>query len=146
MPYIEGLVLESVRMMMGRCFGIPHRALRDTTLAGYNIPKDTMVIANKHGVLRGKESGWDDPEAFKPERYIKGGHIYLPDNYLPFGFGKRRCMGETLAKANLFLFFSSLLQNFNFEVPPGQEPPSTFCYDGVTPSPKPYDAYVTIRQ
>lgn len=44
MPYMEGLVLESVRMMMGRCFGIPHRALRDTTLAGYNIPKVCLNI------------------------------------------------------------------------------------------------------
>lgn len=39
MPYMEAIVLESVRMFMSRTFGIPHRALKDTTLMDYNIPK-----------------------------------------------------------------------------------------------------------
>lgn len=39
MPYLEALVLESVRVFMGRTFSIPHRALKDTTLQGYHIPK-----------------------------------------------------------------------------------------------------------
>lgn len=104
-----------------------------------------MVIANKHGILRGSESGLKDPDAFKPDRYIKNGHITLGDNYMPFGFGKRRCMGETLAKANLFIFFASLLQNFNFEVPEGCLPPTTDCDDGVTPTPKPYSAHISFR-
>lgn len=59
--------------------------------------------------------------------------------------GKHRCMGETLAKSNVFLFTASLLQNFNFSVPPGSLPPSTDAVDGVTPSPKPFQALVTPR-
>ena len=39
MPYIEAIVLESVRVFMGRTFSIPHRALKDCTLQGYYIPK-----------------------------------------------------------------------------------------------------------
>lgn len=39
MPYCEAVIHESVRHFMGRTFGVPHRALRDTTLAGYYIPK-----------------------------------------------------------------------------------------------------------
>lgn len=39
MPYNEAIVHECIRHFMGRTFGVPHRALRDTTLAGYNIPK-----------------------------------------------------------------------------------------------------------
>lgn len=105
-----------------------------------------MVIANKHGILRGSESGLKDPDAFMPERYMdKNGHVALGDNYMPFGFGKRRCLGETLAKGNLFLFFASLLQNFNFVVPPGDAPPSTVCQDGVTPTPQPFNGLITLR-
>lgn len=104
-----------------------------------------MVIANKYEILRGGESGLPDPDAFRPDRFIKDGHVYIPDNYLPFGFGKRRCLGESLAKANLFLFFCSLLQKLNFRVPEGEQPPTTVCDDGVTPSPKPYRACVTLR-
>lgn len=39
MPYCEAVVLEGVRLFMASTFGIPHRALRDTKLRGYNIPK-----------------------------------------------------------------------------------------------------------
>jgi cytochrome P450 len=59
--------------------------------------------------------------------------------------GKHRCMGETLAKSNVFLFTASLLQKFNFSIPPGSPPPSTEVVDGVTPSPKPFHALVTLR-
>jgi hypothetical protein len=54
-------------------------------------------------------------------------------------------MGETLAKSNVFLFTASLLQNFNFSIPPGSLPPTTEAIDGVTPSPKPFQALVTSR-
>lgn len=39
MPYVEAVVLESVRVFMGRTFSIPHRALRDCMVQGYHIPK-----------------------------------------------------------------------------------------------------------
>ncbi|XP_047115409.1 probable cytochrome P450 303a1 [Schistocerca piceifrons] len=145
MPYMEACMLESVRMFMGRTFSIPHRALKDTELLGYSIPKDTMVICNFHCTLMDKEI-WGDPEAFRPERFIDAeGKVVIPEEYTPFGFGKHRCMGETLAKSNVFIFMSSLLQNFNFEVPPNQVPPSTDAIDGVTPSPRPYSALVKLR-
>jgi cytochrome P450 len=145
MPYMEAIVLESVRMFMGRTFSIPHRALKDTELQGYDIPKDTMVICNFNGNLMDKDF-WGDPDVFRPERFIDAqGSIFIPDQYTPFGFGKHRCMGETLAKSNVFLFTASLLQNFNFTVPPGSLPPTTDGVDGVTPSPKPFQALVTPR-
>lgn len=48
MPYCEATVLEAVRMFMGYTFGIPHRALRDTTLCGYHIPKVKLKLNEKH--------------------------------------------------------------------------------------------------
>ncbi|KDR10510.1 probable cytochrome P450 303a1 isoform X2 [Zootermopsis nevadensis] len=145
MPYMEAIVLESVRMFMGRTFSIPHRALKDTELQGYHIPKDTMVICNFNGSLMDK-GFWGDPDVFRPDRFIDSqGSVIIPDQYTPFGFGKHRCMGETLAKSNVFLFTASLLQNFNFSIPPGTVPPSTDCIDGVTPAPKPFQALVTVR-
>lgn len=49
MPYLEALVLESVRVFMGRTFSIPHRALKNTTLQGYYIPKVSMP--NIHDIM-----------------------------------------------------------------------------------------------
>nr|WBY51147.1 cytochrome P-450 [Holotrichia parallela] len=146
MPYMEGVVYEAIRMFIGRGLGVPHRALKDTTLCGYFIPKNTMVIPNFYGILRGSEFSWNDPDEFRPDRFIKDGKIILlPENFIPFGLGKRRCMGETLAKANLFLFISALLQNFTFSVPPGCSPPSVVCNPGVTPGPKPFKALFKLR-
>nr|CAD7450965.1 unnamed protein product [Timema bartmani] len=145
MPYMEAMVLESVRMFMGRTFSIPHRAVKDTTLQGYNIPKDTMVICNFNGTLMNK-TFWGDPENFRPERFLdEDGKVVIPDYYTPFGFGKHRCMGETLAKSNVFLFMAALLQNFTFSTPVGTMPPSTEAVDGVTPSPRPFQALVLPR-
>jgi len=62
-----------------------------------------------------------------------------------FFLGKHRCMGQTLARSNIFLFSACLLQNFDFSVPDGQEPPSTLGVDGVTPSPGEFNAYVSLR-
>ena len=90
MPYLEAMSLESVRVFMGRTFGIPHRALRDTTLQGYKIPKDTMLTANFHNVLMG-EKYFDDPNEFKPERFLDSkGNLSIPDQYLPFGWGNQK--------------------------------------------------------
>jgi cytochrome P450 len=104
-----------------------------------------MVIANLHGAMMGPDSGVEDPEIFRPERHMKNGKITLADTYIPFGFGKHRCLGESLARANIFLFTSALLQHFNFSISPGC-PPSTECIDGVTPGPLPFKALITPRK
>lgn len=106
-----------------------------------------MVIPNFYGILRGSEFIWDDPDEFRPDRYIQNGKINsLPENFIPFGMGKRRCMGETLAKANLFIFITALLQNFTFTIPPNCDPPSLLCDPGVTPGPKPFKALFKLRE
>jgi len=59
--------------------------------------------------------------------------------------GKRRCLGETLARSSLFLFFSTLLHNFFISVPSGYPTPSVDSYDGITLSPKPFYARLVPR-
>jgi cytochrome P450 len=72
--------------------------------------------------------------------------IYIMYKYLCVHIiGKHRCMGQTLARSNIFLFSACLLQNFDFSVPAGQAPPSTLGVDGVTPSPGEFSAYVSLR-
>ncbi|XP_067003245.1 probable cytochrome P450 303a1 [Anabrus simplex] len=145
LPYVDALSLESLRMFMGRGFGVPHRTLKDTELQGYHIPKDTMILCNFHITLMDKKT-WGDPEAFRPDRFLdEEGKLSVPEQFTPFGLGKHRCMGENMAKANVFLFMATLLQNFNFSLPPDTPPPTTEHIDGVTPSPKPFEALITLR-
>jgi cytochrome P450 len=51
---------------------------------------------------------------------------------IPFGLGKRQCMGEQLARAELFILFVTLLQKFTFSAIPGQPMPSVEYTFGVT--------------
>ncbi|XP_075990873.1 putative cytochrome P450 303a1 [Anticarsia gemmatalis] len=144
MPYNEAIVHESVRHFMGRTFGVPHRALTNTRLAGYNIPKDTMVVSNYTNILM-NENYFPDPYAFRPERFLYNGKIYLPDCYFPFGLAKHRCMGDVLAKCNIFTFTTTLLQKFTFLPVAGEPLPSQVHIDGATPSAAPFKAVLVPR-
>nr|XP_023019296.1 probable cytochrome P450 303a1 [Leptinotarsa decemlineata] len=135
MPYVECVVMESLRMFGGRCFTVPHRALKDTELFGYSIPKDVLVIGNLYGAMLEEGGSFEEPAMFKPERFLKNGKISLPEDFLPFGIGKRRCLGESLARANVFLFIAALLQKFTFSISP-EHPPTTEWKDGITPTSK----------
>jgi len=73
--------------------------------------------------------------------YIKHKMIY----WLVFIAGKRQCLGEALARNNLFLFFAGILQKFNLSVPPGEQPPSIDPTGGFTLAPKHFRAQITPR-
>ncbi|XP_058820526.1 probable cytochrome P450 303a1 isoform X2 [Topomyia yanbarensis] len=142
MPYCEAVVYEALRMFMSNTFGIPHRALRDTKLCGYDIPKDTMLVGMFRGMMLNE---WEYPHSFVPERFLKDGKIVIPPQFHPFGVGRHRCMGEMMGKANLFLFLTTLFQSFSFFVPEGEPIPTDDPIDGATPSVRQYTALVIPR-
>lgn len=145
MPYCEAIVLESLRVFMSYTFGIAHRALRDTKLSGYDIPKDTMVVAMFSGMMNDSKIT-KNPLDFDPENFLdENGKLLIPEKYYPFGLGKHRCIGEMLAKSNLFLLCTTLLQNFYFDVPLGHDLPSVAPVDGATPSVKDFTALIIPR-
>lgn len=68
---------------------------------------------------------WDEPERFNPSRFLNSeGSVTKPEYFMPFGVGRRMCLGDVLARMELFLFFSSLLHVYNLELPPGETLPS----------------------
>ncbi|XP_013396172.1 cytochrome P450 2D16 isoform X2 [Lingula anatina] len=112
MPFTEATVLEVFRMSPVAPLGVPHATSETTILAGYTIPKDTMIVADFYRILH-DENNFQDPYKFKPERWLDGD-------------GPRVCLGKGLAEMELFIFLTTLLQNFTFKVPEGEKPP-----DGV---------------
>ena len=62
---------------------------------------------------------------------------------MPFGLGKRQCLGEPLARAELMIIFTSCLQHFTFTPIPGQPPPTLQAIYGATTQPTPYKVRVT---
>ncbi|KAK3093488.1 hypothetical protein FSP39_016334, partial [Pinctada imbricata] len=118
--FTEACVMETMRMGSVASIGLPHSTICDTTVGGYDIPKNTTVIIN-HWALHNDASFWKDVDKFDPYRYLtKEGKMDMkPDNWLPFSAGRRVCLGEPVARTELLLIASNLLQNFRFKAPPG---------------------------
>ncbi|XP_075279757.1 steroid 17-alpha-hydroxylase/17,20 lyase isoform X2 [Opisthocomus hoazin] len=126
LPYLEATISEVLRIRPVSPLLIPHVSLADTSIGEYSIPKGARVVINLWSVHHDEEE-WDKPEEFNPGRFLdeRGQHIHSPSpSYLPFGAGIRVCLGEVLAKMELFLFLAWVLQRFTLECPQGQPLPS----------------------
>ncbi|XP_072040994.1 cytochrome P450 2U1-like [Amphiura filiformis] len=124
--------------------GVPHEVVDDTFLQGYAIPKGAIILANIWAIHHDPEV-WTNPEEFRPERFLDDeGNICQPKEYMPFSVGLRKCVGENLAKKELFIVFSSLLHRFTFKTPPGVET-SLEGTLGASFVPKPYEIIVINR-
>ncbi|KAI9390929.1 hypothetical protein POPTR_007G016400v4 [Populus trichocarpa] len=101
-----------------------HETSEDAEVAGYFIPKQTRVMINAYAIGRDKNS-WEDPDAFKPSRFMKPG---VPDfkgnhfEFIPFGSGRRSCPGMQLGLYTLDLAVAHLLHCFTWELPDGMKP------------------------
>ncbi|NXI65579.1 CP1A4 protein, partial [Anseranas semipalmata] len=124
LPYTEAFILEMFRHSSFLPFTIPHRTTKATVLNGYYIPKDICVFINQWQVNH-DEKLWKDPSAFKPERFLKASGTEInkmeSDKVLTFGLGKRRCIGESIGRWEVFLFLTILLQQLEFSLAPGEE-------------------------
>ncbi|XP_048791297.1 cytochrome P450 2K6-like isoform X2 [Lagopus muta] len=122
MPYTDAVVHEIQRFANILPLNLPHETTMDVAIKGYFIPKGTYVIPLLNSVLQDKTQ-WEKPCSFYPEHFLNSeGKFVKKDAFMPFSAGRRICAGETLAKMELFLFFTSLLQRFTFQPPPGVSP------------------------
>ncbi|XP_034485747.1 probable cytochrome P450 304a1 [Drosophila innubila] len=124
MPYTEATIRENLRIETLVPSDIPHKAMVDTELLGYSIPKGTIVIPSLYAYHLDKRV-WKDPENFRPERFLdeNGKFCLKSDVSLPFGAGKRLCAGETFARNMLFLMTTAMLQSFDYTLAPGDSLP-----------------------
>ncbi|XP_068827246.1 cytochrome P450 2D14-like isoform X3 [Capricornis sumatraensis] len=145
MPFTVAVVHEVQRFADIIPLGVPHMTSRDIEVQGFHVPKGTTLITNLSSVLK-DETLWEKPFRFHPEHFLDAqGRFVKQEAFIPFSAGRRACLGEPLARMELFLFFTSLLQHFSFSVPAGQPRPSNHGVFAFLVTPAPYQLCAVPR-
>ena len=130
LPFTRDVVAESMRLrppawILGR------RVIRPMRLGDWDVPAGSVLLAAQIVTHRNPRH-WNDPEAFRPERWSNGETAALPKGaYFPFGGGNRICIGESFAWTEAVLVLATLARRIRFH--------------GLDPSPVPLDPLVTLR-
>ncbi|XP_055983982.1 steroid 21-hydroxylase [Sorex fumeus] len=120
LPLLNATISEVMRLRPVVPLGLPHRTMRPTSILGYDIPRDTVVIPNLQGALL-DPTIWEQPRMFRPDRFLDpAGSTSV--NSLVFGCGPRSCLGEPLARVEIFQVLVHLLQAFTLLPPEGALP------------------------
>ncbi|BFZ06894.1 hypothetical protein BsWGS_09933 [Bradybaena similaris] len=134
--YLRAVIMETQRLGSIVPLSLTHMVSEEATLRGYTLPKGTWVIPNLDSVLHDKNIWGEDVLRFRPERFIDDqGKLKNPEEFIPFSMGRRACLGESLAKMELFLFLSNMFQRFKFlPANPDSIPPVAYrCAIVMTP-------------
>ncbi|CAI5684568.1 unnamed protein product [Oreochromis niloticus] len=119
LPFTNAVIHETQRLTAIAALGLPHRTSQDITFRGHFIKKGTAVYPFLLSVLS-DESEWEKPYTFYPEHFLdKDGKFIQRDAFMAFSAGRRICLGASLARMELFIFFTFLLQHFRITLPPG---------------------------
>jgi cytochrome P450 len=132
MPYLEAVIKETMRIAP-----LPSMELRKmgetTVIDGKQIPRNYMVL---NSIRRTHEedpatfmedgSHMDLFKGFKPERWLPNDQkdndgLRVPEEYIPWGYGVRRCVGERLAMAEMKIFLATLARHIDFELVQGDK-------------------------
>jgi len=144
LPYTEATCNEILRYCNVVPVVAPRMTSKDIQVGAYTLREGTTVITNTYSVHMDPDH-WKDPHVFNPSRFLDSQGVFRQDERnIPFGIGKRRCLGEGLARMENFLFFANLLLNFSFTGTDGVEP-SLEPVVGFSNGPQPYSTTVQSR-
>ncbi|KAJ3683479.1 hypothetical protein LUZ60_013706 [Juncus effusus] len=122
MSYLTAIITETFRLHPPTPLLLPRESMEYCQIEGYDIPKGSRVFVNTFAIGRDPEI-WDNPEEFRPERFINNPYNYIGNNceIFPFGGGRRICPGLQIANLALELALANLVRRFDWELPNGQK-------------------------
>ena len=142
--YLNAVVAETQRYCNLIALNLIHKTAKDVEIHGYHIPEGTL-ITHQIGTVMKDDRYFKDPETFNPERFLdEHGKFFSPPELIPFGIGKRSCLGEGLARMELFLFTANIFNHMKLKRPDGKP----ICEDkivGMASIPKPWTCSLEFR-
>ncbi|XP_073531399.1 cytochrome P450 2J2-like [Phyllobates terribilis] len=138
MPYTYAVIHEVQRFSTVVPLGLPRQCTQDIKLNDYSIRKGTIIIANLSSVNMDSKQ-WKFPDTFNPSNFLdEEGNFQANKAFIPFSAGHRMCMGEQMARIELFIFFTSLMKTLSFHLPQGVTEVDMSGIFGTTFKPHPY--------
>ncbi|XP_031465832.1 cytochrome P450 2C31-like [Phasianus colchicus] len=123
LPYTDAVIHEVQRHLDLIPLGFVRSVTRDTPFRGYIIPKGSTIYPLLSSALKDPHY-FPNPERFDPQHFLDSeGKFRRCEAFMPFSAGRRMCLGEPLARTQIFIFITALLQRFRLCPPPGEEPP-----------------------
>ena len=113
LKYTEMIAKEAMRLYPP-AYAVGREAIEETEIGGFRVPKGTQLFAFQWVTHRDPRY-FDDPAAFKPERWTSENSEPLPKYaYFPFGGGPRQCIGNYFAMMEIVLLLATIGQRFRF--------------------------------
>ncbi|CAI9573105.1 unnamed protein product [Staurois parvus] len=117
MPYTDAVIHEIHRYADVLPMNLPHEVCIPLRTLSFTFWKGTDVLAPLSFVLRDPKY-FPEPFTFTPERFLdENGRLKKNEAFLVFSAGKRMCLGDGLARQEIFLTLTTLLQNFDISSP-----------------------------
>ncbi|CAL4898256.1 unnamed protein product [Urochloa decumbens] len=120
LPYLRCVITETLRLKPPAPSHVPHEVTQDCVIAGYAVERGAMVLVDVYHMQR-DPSMWEEPERFKPERFMNGKADGEGRWMMPFGMGRRSCPGEGLAMRTVGVALGVMVQCFEWERQGGGE-------------------------
>ncbi|KAL1534729.1 unspecific monooxygenase [Salvia divinorum] len=120
MHYLKAVIKETFRYHPPVPLLVPRVASKDVKIKGYDVEAGTVVMINAWAIGRDVVS-WNEPEKFKPERFLNSSIDFkgLNFEFVPFGTGRRACPGAAFAVATIEFVLASLVQKFDWKLGDG---------------------------
>ncbi|MCB9677730.1 MAG: cytochrome P450 [Alphaproteobacteria bacterium] len=119
LPFTRAVVQESLRLYPPAWI-LARTAVEDHDLGGRRIHTDEVVFTLPY-LLHRHPGWWDEPEAFRPERFLEAGVPRHPFAYIPFGGGPRVCIGSHMAMLEGTLLLAMMAREWAVHVDPAHE-------------------------
>ncbi|XP_074597631.1 cytochrome P450 2A8-like [Brevipalpus obovatus] len=135
LPFTMAFIYETLRYRTNVHLALPRYGNKDIRVGDCLIPKGTRFIVNSYAIDHDPIL-WSDPDKFYPERFLSEDRKknVLPAHFIPFGGGKRKCIGESMAMVSLFQYLTSIVQKYSLG---SHEGPDKVCD-------KPKNGYVSF--